>query len=109
MRSWLLVLGLGIGACGHHPVPILPQDGGEDAAADAAPDAMVWPWSITIDAAQFPADPFTQHAVTVTGEPGAEVFVSTDRAHAGELVPFDFFLDSSGHGSATYVPCSPAI
>lgn len=107
MRGWLLVFGLGIGACGHHPVPILPADGGDDAAVDAPIDAI--DWSITIDSPEFPADPFAQHAVTVTGLPNTEVFLSTDRLHAGVLSPSDLWLDASGHGTSTYVPCSPAI
>lgn len=79
-------------------------DAGDD---DAAPDAPYW--AITIDAAQFPASPFDQHAVTVIGVPNADVYVITDRIHAGMVFPREIFLDASGHGSATYVPCSDAI
>ncbi|MBV8755879.1 MAG: hypothetical protein JO257_01310 [Deltaproteobacteria bacterium] len=125
MRRGLCVVGLAA-ACTSHPVPHIGGDGGADArfdgapvAIDAAPDAAIdaapdappdaTPWSITIDAPEFPADPFTHHAVTVTGPPNTEVSIATDRIHAGALFPFDLVLDGSGHGSATYVPCSPAI
>lgn len=113
----LLVVAV-VAACSSHPVPHIGGDGGIDAspdalpvaidaAIDAPPDATLW--SITIDAPEFPADPFTHHAVTVTGPPNTEVAITTDRVHAGALFPFDLVLDGSGHGSATYVPCSPAI
>lgn len=106
MRSWWLVFG-GLVACANPPVPHIGGDAGIDGAADAMPDAIGW--SIAIDTPQFPADPFTQHAVTVMGAPNTEVSLATDRVHAGALFPQTLVLDGSGRGSATYVACSPAI
>ena len=105
MRRWLWVVAI-VGACANPPVPHVGGDAGVD-AVDAMPDAVAW--SIAIDTPQFPAVPFTQHAVTVQGAPNTEVSLATDRLHAGALFPQTLVLDGNGHGSAVYVACSPAI
>jgi hypothetical protein len=108
MRRWWLVLGL-VAACGNGAAPHLAGDAAVDAVApaDAMPDAIAW--SIAIDTQQIDANPFEQHVVIVTGAPNASVFVVLDRLHAGTILPHELFLDASGHGTATYVSCSPAI